>query len=311
MSTWEQNLLALAQEGFQPRAAAAPPEAKNQLLNRAYANTAALTRQHSRTFFMASGLLPRAKRQAIQALYAFCRVCDDLVDTGPPDDRLARLEEWRRRALTEEPHSEDPIALAWTDTRIRYRIPLHYAHQLIDGVARDLKVQRYTNFEELAEYAYGVASTVGLMSMYIVGFVSEQALPYAVKLGVALQLTNILRDVGEDWRNGRLYLPQEELAAYNLNETDIATGQLDKRWKDFLSFQIDRTRRLYQEALPGLRFLSTDGRFAVAAAAELYQAILEDIESHDGDVFNRRAHLGFLEKLQRLPGIARRVIQIK
>ena len=110
---------------------------------------------------------------------------------------------------------------------------------MIEGVARDVDQFRYETFDDLAAYAYGVASTVGLMAMHIIGFASDQALPYAVKLGVALQMTNILRDVGEDWQAGRLYLPQEELEAFGLSEADIERGQVDDRWRDFMRFQID------------------------------------------------------------------------
>jgi phytoene synthase len=175
--------------------------------------------------------------------------------------------------------------------------------QLIEGVRRDLNQKRYATFEELTAYAYGVASTVGLMSMHIIGFSSPAAIPYAIKLGVALQITNILRDVSEDWRMGRLYLPLQELAAYGLSEADVARGQVDRRWRAFMRFQIARVRRLYEEAWPGIALLNKDGRFAIAAAGELYRAILDDIEAHDYDVFSRRAHLSAWRKLGRLPGI--------
>jgi phytoene synthase len=272
-----------------------------------------VTQEHSKTFTMASALMPRAKRRAVRALYAFCRVSDDLVDHPGPgetgDDRLARLEGWRRRALEDRADEscyagdDDLVALAWADTRLRFGIPTRYAQQLIDGVAKDIHTTRYTTFDELAEYAYGVASTVGLMSMHITGFEGREAIPYAVKLGVALQLTNILRDVGEDWENGRLYLPQDELAAYGLSEEDVAAGRVDDRWRALMRFQIDRNRRLYDEALPGVDMLHAEGRFAIAAAGELYRGILEDIEANDYQVFTRRAHVTGWGKIRRLPGI--------
>src|SRR5512138_2405937 len=139
---------------------------------------------------------------------------------------------------------DDLIAAAWADTLARYHIPRHYAVQLIDGVHRDIFQVRYQTFDERATYCYGVASTVGLMSMYIVGFKNNEAVPYAIKLGVALQMTNILRDVGEDYRNGRLYLPHEELAFYGIQEADIAEGCLTDNWRQFMKFQIERTRHL-------------------------------------------------------------------
>jgi phytoene synthase len=221
-----------------------------------------------------------------------------------PDGRpLPALNAWRSRSLSPHPSDEDLVSLAWADTRLKYGIPVRYAEQLLDGVASDLTRCRYQSFDELAEYAYRVASTVGLMSMHIIGFSGSEAIPYAIKLGVALQVTNILRDVGEDWRNGHLYLPQEDLQAFGLTEKDIAAGVVTPRWRKFMRFQIQRLRRIYAESWPGIGMLAGDGRFAIAAASGLYEAILDDIEKADYDVFSRRAHIGALGKLGRLPGI--------
>ena len=144
---------------------------------------------------------------------------------------------------------------------------------------------------------------VGLMSMHIVGFSGPRAIPYAIKLGVALQITNILRDVAEDQRADRVYLPTQELAQYGLSAADLAAGEVNERWREFMRFQIRRNRRLYAEAWPGIAMLHKDGRLAVAAAAGFYQEILSDIEAHDYDVFNRRAHLSGLAKLRMIPGL--------
>jgi phytoene synthase len=190
----------------------------------------------------------------------------------------------------------------------RYAIPVAYAEQLLDGVARDLSPARYATFDELAAYCYGVASTVGLMAMHIIGLAPgatwAQAVPAAVKLGVALQLTNILRDVGEDWAQGRLYLPLDELAAFGLADADLARiPAADPRWRRFMRFQVTRCRRLYAEALPGVRLLHPRGRLAVAAAAELYLGLLVDLRAHGYDAFTRRAHLSAWGRLRRLPGL--------
>jgi phytoene synthase len=300
---WEHKLLSLAYDTRPFIPAQAPAVAYNEeLLKRAYAYCESVTAAHSRSFYLASNLLAPDKRRSVHALYAFCRVSDNLVDC-PQDNPLPALAAWRSRALSPTPPGDDLIATAWAHTRRRYHIPHRYVEQLIEGVARDLHQTRYATFEDLTAYAYGVASTVGLMSMHIVGFSSPAAIPYAIKLGVALQMTNILRDVGEDWRMGRLYLPLEELASYGLSEADMADGRVNDRWRAFMDFQITRTRRLYQEAWPGIALLNKDGRVAIAAAGELYRAILDDIEDHDYDVFNRRAHLSAWHKLGRLPGI--------
>jgi phytoene synthase len=300
---WEHPLLVLAQEALEsPVAEEYTRQASSSLLDAAYRQCEEITRQHSRTFFLASSLLPPDKRRAIRALYAFCRVTDDLVDRASQGP-ASGLRDWRNHSLYTVSENSDPVALAWKDARQNYCIPIRYAEQLINGVAQDLKQSRYATFSDLATYCYGVACTVGLMSMHIIGYAGSEAVPYAIRLGVALQMTNILRDIGEDWRAGRIYLPQDELEAFDLTEEDIAGSVIDSRWRAFMRFQIERNRQLYQEALPGIALLDRDGRFAIGAAAGLYQAILEDIEAHDYQVFNRRSNVGSWGKLHRLPGI--------
>lgn len=306
---WERPLLSLAQTAARSHATMSlelggvgPFAESDSALSWAYRYCEDLTAWHSRSFSLASRLLPPDKRRAVRALYAFCRTTDDIVDR-PQGDISEGLQSWRHRSLTSRPEPHDLVPLAWADARRRFLIPPAYAEQLIDGVARDLSQRRYQTFSELAEYSYGVASTVGLMSAHIIGFQSEEALPYAIRLGVALQLTNILRDVGEDWSVGRLYLPLDELEAHDLSPADIDHGMVTDRWRAFMRFQIARNRRLYEEAWPGIAMLSKDGQMAIATAATLYAGILDDIEAHDYDVFHRRAHLGTWGKLRRLPGI--------
>jgi phytoene synthase len=320
---WEHSLLARAQEALH-RHEERPAHAASfdaSALASAYAYCDSLTAVNSRSFHLASGLLPPDQRAAARALYAFCRVSDDIVDRAPeegsqaadgdPDhateparsSRSLRLEEWRRLATANHPPSDELVALAWAHARQRYQVPSRYAEQLIDGVARDLEQTRYQTFTELASYCYGVASTVGLMSMHIIGFAGHQAIPYAIKLGVALQMTNILRDVGDDWRAGRVYLPQEELARFGLREADLAAGVVTPQWREFMRFQIERNRRLYVESMPGISLLHRDGRFAITAAAELYCGILDGIERAGYDVFSHRAFVSKWGKLRMLPGI--------
>jgi phytoene synthase len=305
--SWERRLLDLAHEALESHIATLHFNNDLQTLQLAYDHCFDITKEYSKTFYLSSGLLQLPKREAARALYAFCRVCDNIVDVPSAGvDPMSRLNTWRDRLLDPHTWSTDPVAMAWGDTRVRYRIPWRYAEQLIDGVAQDLTKTRYQTFDELAEYSYGVASTVGLMAMHIIGFESERAIPFAVKLGVALQITNILRDVAEDWRNGRVYLPAEELESYGLSDADLEAGVVNGRWRAFMRFQINRTRRLYDEALPGVALLDRDGRFAIRAAAELYRGILDDIEAWDYDVFSRRASVSLAGKLRRLPGIWRR-----
>ncbi|MGE5073792.1 MAG: phytoene/squalene synthase family protein [Anaerolineae bacterium] len=304
-ASWEHRLIELAHVG--PHTRAAPLFsywAGDAALQRAYARCNAITAQHSKSFHFASSLLAEEKRSAVRALYAFCRTVDDIVDAPSAANREVSLDYWRRQVQSPSVSlTTDPVAAAWSDTLLRYHIPPRYALQLIDGVGRDLSQSRYQTFDDLSTYCYGVASTVGLMSMYIVGFRSMDAVPYAIKLGVALQMTNILRDVGEDYCSGRIYLPQEELDAFRVREADLAAGRVTAQWRELMRFQIDRTRKLYEEAWPGIKLLEREGQMAIAAAGELYRAILDVIERNGYDVFSRRASLSAWAKLGRFIGM--------
>ena len=272
-------------------------------LRKAYRRAEKITAQHSKSFYFASALLPEEKRSAVRALYAFCRTVDDIVDESSDAERGAQLDYWRGMVETASFSDNDLVAAAWADTLARYHIPRHYALQLIDGVARDLFQSRYQTFDELTTYCYGVASTVGLMSLHIVGFNNNDAVPYAIKLGVALQMTNILRDVGEDYRSGRLYLPREEMAFYGIHESDIAEGRITDNWRQFMKFQIDRTRQLYEASWAGVKLLEREGQLAVGAASVFYQGILDEIEKKDYNVFTRRASLSAWGKVSRIPAL--------
>jgi phytoene synthase len=303
-ANWENQLLALA--GKIPHPQARPffsYWAGDASLRKAYKQAERITAQHSKSFFFASALLPEERRSAVRALYGFCRTVDDIVDKSSDYERESRLDYWRKMVETTSHAENDLVAAAWADTLTRYHIPRHYALQLIDGVARDLFQVRYQTFAELATYCYGVASTVGLMSMYIVGFKDSSAVPYAIKLGVALQMTNILRDVGEDYRNGRLYLPREELAFYGIQESDIAEARITDNWRQFMQYQIDRTRQLYHESWAGVKMLEREGQLAIGAASVFYQGILAEIEKNDYDVFTRRASLSTFAKASRIPAV--------
>lgn len=302
--SWEYSLLNLAlhEQHHVGESRHTGALADPDLIQEAYGYCEDLTAQHSRSFYLSSRLLPLEKRRAVRALYAFCRVTDDVVDR-PKGDVRTELDLWREKSLSINPPPDDLVAVAWAHARTHYRVPQCYAEQLLNGVASDLTKTRYETFDELAAYSYGVASTVGLMSMHITGFSDRAAIPYAIKLGVALQITNILRDVAEDWRNGRVYLPLQELRMFGLDEGDLAAAQVTDRWREFMRFQINRNRELYTEAWPGIGLLHPEGRMAIGAAADLYRAILNDIEAHDYDVFSRRAYVGNWGKISRLPFI--------
>ncbi len=306
MESWEIRLNDTAHQALQNSRCLPRHPSIDAGLSVAYEHCRKIAQNKSKTFYTASRLIGTEKRAAIWALYAFCRSVDDLVDESSADS-TEYLAQWQLYTLHGLAPLHNPTALAWCRTLMEYHIPKQYAIQLIEGVSRDIHQHRYESFADLTTYCYGVASTVGLMAMHIIGFSGKEAIPYAVKLGVALQMTNILRDVGEDWQRGRLYLPLDELAEFNLGEQDMAEGIVDDRWRNFMRFQIERTRRLYAESMPGIAMLNPEGRFAIAAAAQLYSAILGDIEIHDYNVFDRRAHVSKWGKLRRLPSIWLRV----
>lgn len=302
LNTWEDELCAMAYAPARGQVTSVQLAPHQQAaLSQAYGHCQAVTKHSSKTFFLASGLLPAQKRDAARALYAFCRTVDDIVDNGDAD-APAKLGLWRQR-MSYAGIEHDPVALAWQHARNTFHVPAVYAEQLIDGVERDMLQARYATFAELTTYCYGVACTVGLMSMHVIGFAGNHAIPYAIRLGTALQLTNILRDVGEDWRRGRVYLPQDELREFGLSDADIEAGEVTPEWRRFMQFQIERNRRLYEQGMAGVALLNADGRFAIQAATELYCGILNEIERNDYDVFSRRASVGKLGKLSRLPGI--------
>jgi phytoene synthase len=265
-------------------------------LQAAYQTCQRITKQYSKSFFFSSQLLPQPKRQAIRALYALCRTSDDTVD-HPVGDAASDLAAWIAHVRAAVPACDDAVLVAWDDTRRLYAVPQALVDELLAGIAMDLIVNRYTTFDELWLYCYRVASVVGLMAMHIIGY-APGAAPYAVKLGVALQLTNILRDIGEDARRGRIYLPQEDLARFGICDTDILMERHDQRFRSLMRYEIARAHSLYEEAWPGIAMLHRDSQLAIAAAAEIYRAILYRIEANDYDVFTQRASTPLFEKLQ-------------
>jgi len=288
----------------QPVVVEAPPR-PSITLPEAYRHCVEITRKHSRSFFLSSQLLPAEKRLAIRALYAFCRTSDDLVDQ-PDQDATQALAAWVAQVHAPSPPADNAVLLAWHDTLERYHVPRSLPDELLAGIAMDLTVSRYETFDDLWLYCYRVASVVGLISMHIIGY-REGASPYAIKLGVALQLTNILRDVGEDAARGRVYLPLEDLDRFGLTDDDILNGRRDGAFRALMRFEIDRARSLYEESWPGIAMLNPDGRLAIGAAAEIYRGILGKIHAMDYDVFRSRAYVPLAEKLLALWRVRRRL----
>jgi len=252
------------------------------------------TARGSKSFYFATRFFPREVAEGAYAVYWFCRTTDDLVDeaAAPPD-----LEQWRRKlALAVDGSATGDEVLDTFGAAVRrFSIPPRYAFELIDGVEMDLAKSEYASFDELRLYCYRVASTVGLMMMHVIGF---DGAPHAeaIHMGIAMQLTNILRDVGEDLRRGRLYLPQDELERFGVSPADLAAGRRTAAFRRLMDFQIARARRFYELGRTGLPFLHSRGRFAVDLASRIYARILNRIEASDYDVFARRAVVSRREK---------------
>ncbi len=280
--------------------------ALNVDLTPAYAHCRRLTRRASKSFSLAAQLLPAPKRRAIEALYAFARTSDDTVDIA--GDPAEALELWIARVHGAE--GDDLVLGAWADTSNTFGVPRDLVDELLAGVAMDLAIDRYATFEELQLYCYRVASVVGLLSMHIIGFAAG-AEPYAIQLGIALQLTNILRDIGEDAARGRIYLPLEDLERFRVREADILDGVRSANVRALLQWEIDRAEALYQASWPGVAMLHRDGQMAVAAAALLYRAILPKIVRNDYDVWGKRAFVPLGEKLLLLPRIRLRLAALR
>jgi phytoene synthase len=250
-----------------------------------------IARHHGKSFFLASRMLPAARRRAVLAAYAYCRIADDIVDravgeeAGPARDSLAA---WMRQ-LREPRH---PVAVAFAHTRQLYNIPAQPILDLLAGVEMDLTTTRYKDWNALHDYCYRVAGTVGLIVAPIFGCEDEAALRHAADLGIAMQLTNILRDVREDADMGRLYLPLEEIEAFGLDPDAIMAGRPGPGFADLMAFQISRARALYASAMIGIPALIPSGRMATLAASQLYARILDQIEAVNFDVCSGRVYVG-------------------
>ncbi len=266
-------------------------------LERSFQYCRDVARRRAKNFYYSFVLLSRAQRDAMCAIYAFMRYCDDLSDE--PGASRAAIERWRAaldQALAGN-FDDHPVWPAFHHTVVTYRIPHEYFHEMIDGVESDLDPRRIATFDELYRYCYQVASVVGLTTIHIFGFESEEAKPLAEKCGVAFQLTNILRDVKEDAALGRIYLPAEDLAAHGLTETDLLEGTRSDRMRNLLRFEAQRARKYYAESAPLLGLVAKHSRRSLWALIEIYSTLLNRIEQSGYDVFSRRISLKTAEKL--------------
>lgn len=260
----------------------------------------ALARERAKNFYYAFRLLSKKQHDAICAVYAFMRVCDDLSDDPgmSVEQRHAALAGWRRDldlalgGLKTMPLH--PVWLALYDAVLKYKIPPEYLHQMIDGVTSDLEFQPVETFDQLYRYCYQVASVVGLTVIHIFGFRGPDALPLAEKCGIAFQLTNILRDVREDAGNGRVYLPVEDLARFGVDPAHLVR---DDQFRQLMRFEAERARRYYDEAKPLVEMVDPGSRASLRALIEIYSQLLDRIVASDFDVLHQRIALTTWEKL--------------
>lgn len=271
-----------------------------------------IMRANASTFSLAARLLPPARRRATVALYGLFRTLDDLVDEVAEGElargeALAALQHWRAWLLdpVAAPPPEHPLIPAFCETVDRFQIPPRYFVELTDGLGDDIQNRRYADFGDLALYCYRVASTVGLAMCSVLGVASREAAGYAAELGVAMQLTNILRDVREDAEHGRVYLPQDELRAAGWDEDRLRAGAIDEPLRALMRRLVARARSYYERGMAGLPYLSPDARFAILVAARVYGAILGEIERRNYDVFAGRARVSTPRKLRLVAGCYR------
>ncbi len=262
--------------------------------DQAYAEVERITRKRARNFAYGIMVLPRDKRRAIAAIYAFARRVDDVADGAlPAEEKRVRLE-WLAAAL-DRPATDDAMLVALADARRRFPIPDGALRALVAGGIQDLEQTRYATVEELLGYCRKVAGAVGVACVAVYG---SEDVERAETLGVALQLINILRDVREDWELGRVYLPQDELASFGVTEEDIAAGRATDAWRALMTFQAERARAYLQDGLGLLRSLDSRSALCASTFAGLYRATLERIEARGFDVFDGPPHLSTLTKLR-------------
>lgn len=251
------------------------------------------------SFYYAFSLLPQQKREAMNAVYAFCRKTDDIVDEGsePDDIKYEKLRKWRielEKAING--YSEYPLLNKVASIIKQFNIPLDPFFELIIGMEMDLKQKRYLSFEDLTKYCYRVASTVGLMCIEIFGYKNKSTKDYAVNLGLAMQLTNILRDVGSDSESGRIYLPQNDMIKFNYSEEELLKKTYNENFKSLMHFEAERAKHFFNQANAYLDLEDKPSLFPARAMQHIYSKLLRKIESANYNVLNNRIRVGTFEK---------------
>lgn len=284
-------------------------------VEKAYEYCESVTKFHAKSFYFAAKFLPKHKQKAVFPIYAFCRHVDDEIDEigdGDEAEAVKSVENWKTNLnFIYEKHNKPRTAnneqlqvfIAWQDLLKNYKIPQNLPLELVQGVLMDTTIKRYETFDELYVYCYRVASTVGLMSSEILGYSEKIALDYAEAMGIAMQLTNILRDIKEDAEIGRIYIPQKDLQKFGVSEAQIFANKFDLKFRQLMKFQVERAREFYEKGEKGIPLLEKDSRFTVLLASRIYSKILDEIEKMDYNIFLKRAHTSKSQKLLSIPKI--------
>lgn len=272
-------------------------------LRASYERCRRINAEHGKTYYLATLLLPPAKRPYVHALYGFARHVDDIVDDLSPElsaeERAARFTTWSEDFLRDLDWgaSSDPVSRAVIDTIARWDLPVSYFADFLDAMRLDLTVTGYRTYDDLVGYMWGSAAVIGLQMLPILGRRDEsvradEVEPYAIDLGLAFQLTNFIRDVAEDLRRGRIYLPQESLDQFGVDRERLARGRVDEPIRNLLAWEIERARGLYRSAELGIPLVHATSRDCLRTALTLYEGILDEVEQHDYDVFHGRIAVG-------------------
>jgi phytoene synthase len=274
-------------------------------LRASYAECKRLNSLHGKTYYLATLLLPKAKRPHVHALYGFARYADEIVDdlssTLSNQEKADYLRRWSDQMLQDisNGRSSDHVGAALVDTVQKFQIPISYFEAFLHSMAMDLTVTEYQSFDDLMEYVYGSAAVIGLQMVHVLGTLEgkkSEALPLAENLGVAFQLANFIRDVGEDLDRGRVYLPLKELQHFGVSRNMLEERKLTPQIIEALKFQINRVRELQTKADAGIALLNPEARPCIEAASELYCGIVDEVEKVDFDVFNNRAKTSTLRR---------------
>lgn len=264
-------------------------------LRASYAECKRLNSLHGKTYYLATLLLPKAKRPHVHALYGFARYADEIVDdlssTLSIAEKSTLLKSWGEGVLNDIKRgtSDDHVGRALVDTVTRFNIPIQHFEAFLHSMEMDLSITRYQSYEDLLEYVYGSAAVIGLQMVPILGATDQSAYEAAEKLGIAFQLANFIRDVSEDLDRGRVYLPQDELAEAGVTPAMLAAKKLTPEIRAALTFQISRVRRLQAEAAAGIKLLDSASQPCISAASELYCGIVDEIENINFEIFSHRA----------------------